>query len=228
VRERRAKHVTHAGKPTPPADLPPAIGVQDDVHALVTEPGSLVEPALRRARQPDSRGCLEHASLRWCSTERELEEHRFTKAEAAEVAYLRRNAELEAAAAWRSRGNEQAAFGRVDMREEDAAIQRVEASASPPPAEQKKASDEKRRPECLVRGGRGEDERDADGRAEQRDASDVRARKSHAERRDEEVRRVSPDGHGTTRSRSWSRRLGPIPGTASSSSTELKAPCFAR
>ena len=34
--------------------------------------------------------------------------------------------------------------------------------------------------------------------------------------------------HGATRSRSWSSLAGPIPGIASSSSTDENAPCFAR
>ena len=59
-------------------------------------------------------------------------------------------------------------------------------------------------------------------RHRRRAANQVRARQAEAERGHVRVGRASQNIHGTTRSRSCSSRFGPIPGTASSSSTELE------
>ena len=229
--ERSAERVADAGESASPANHDPAVGVQDDVHALVAEPGSLVEAMLRRARQSDRCRCLEQAALRWRSPERKLEEDGFTEAQPAEAPHLGRNAEREAGPARRPSGYEHGALGRVHSRKEDTSIQCVEAGASPPPAGERAASEEKRGSQRLVRCGRREhDESHPDGCAEQRESGHVGAHQSDAERDDENMRRrrMRRARHGTTRSRSWSSRLGPMPDTASSSSIELKAPCFAR
>ena len=60
------------------------------------------------------------------------------------------------------------------------------------------------------------------------DPRDVREREAEAERSREEVsRRARPD-HGRTSPRRSSIRAGPIPGIASSWSTDVNGPCSAR
>ena len=229
VRERGAKPVSEAGKTATSAHDPPAIGAKNDVDALVSQPGPLVESTFRRARQTNRRDRLEQAALRRRATERKLEQDGLTEAKTAEAPHLRRNSDLETARAGGPGGHEERALGRVDSREQHAPVERIEAGAPPPPAREEQACGQERRPNRLLGSGRGDEEQGRpDGRAEERETGHVGARHSQAERRDEDVRRVSGAAHGTTRSRSWSSRLGPIPGTASSSSTELNAPCFVR
>jgi hypothetical protein len=50
VRKRRAEPITDAAEAASPANDPPAIRAKDDVHSLMAQPGSLIEPVLRRPR----------------------------------------------------------------------------------------------------------------------------------------------------------------------------------
>ena len=106
---------------------------QDDVDSLAPEPGAFVEAVLLRTRPTDGRNGLEHASLRWCPAKWELQERRLAQAEPTEAADLRRNADLEAAHSCGTRHDEERTLRGVDMPEEHAAIEVVEASAPPPP-----------------------------------------------------------------------------------------------
>jgi len=70
----------------------------------------------------------------------------------------------------------------------------------------------------------------SDGQLDPPEGDDVGDRDADAARTDQQRRPLVLDHspHGVTRSRSCSIRVGPIPGTASRSSTDLNGPCSAR
>src|SRR5262249_10873843 len=107
------------------------------------------------------------------------------------------------------------------------AVEVVEARASPAPADE---GHDNRHAHDRAHDSRGDDGR-RDGRAGEADdraePGEIGRGKAEAGARGEAVARVEAS-HGATRSRRVSIRAGPIPGTASSSSTEVNAPCFVR
>src|SRR6185295_2772776 len=141
-------------------------------------------------------------------------------------------ANVELAGMHRACDDQLCTFRRVDSRAQRTAIERVEAAASPAPAEQREgAHDEQQalRP-GDTKGGRpeqaGDDERDGTVHPHR-----IGGRETETDRSREQLRGAA-DGdelaHGATRSRSVSSRAGPMPEIASSSSTDPNAPCFWR
>ena len=230
--EPAAKVVGEAGQAAAPADDAPPVAAQDDVDPLATEPARLVEPMRRPAGPNELPEHLEAGALRRRPATRKLEQHGLVDPQAAEARDAGREAKLEPASAWRAGHGHQARLCPADSSREHASVEDGEPYASPPRAgEDGRAGDEEA-------GTVGPDEGGAGG-GEPCSARDSRPGGAEDERRYEteddgrgdtlrDDRRRRGDGHGATRSRSSSRRAGPIPGTASSSSTEVKAPCFWR
>src|SRR5882724_1666030 len=126
------------------------------------------------------------------------------------------------------RDDDECSLGAPNFGAQGAVIETLEPCASPPPARHDEQAGD--RPDGTP-GARGEaDRRRASKRNERREADEIRERDPEAERGEQRVRRRAERGrdHGATRSLSWSSRAGPIPGTASSPSTEVNAPCFWR
>jgi hypothetical protein len=117
-----------------------------------------------------------------------------------------------------------------DLIGQHAAVDRCQAQAAKPPAgEQDGDRQEKRASPMHKEGG------NADGGGQHRERTGPFAgadgeTESETERGDNEMRRGEPLEriHSSTSSFSSASRVGPIPGTASSSSTEEKAPCSLR
>ena len=230
--EPRAELVGEAGHATPAADHAPPVAAQDDVHSLTTEPAGLVEPVHGPTWADELAEDLEPGALRRRPSERQLEKHRLVDPQPPEPRDAGREAKLEAPSSGRPGDGDEARLRPPDAVREDAPVE-VGGPAAPPPdsCEDGGCDDEELRAFALDEGraGRGEGRRDGESRP--RAAHDQRG--CEAERRGGgnalgDERRPRRDAQGATRSRSWSRRAGPIPGTASSSSTELNAPCFWR
>ena len=229
--EPAAKPVGQAAETAAAADGPPGVDPGDDVHAVATKPGPLVEAVFRPARKLELAEHLEHCPLRRRAPTRQLEQHRLFDAQETEPCNARRDADLEAAPRCRAGDRYARPLGGVDVRRQRTAVERVERvepEAAPPPAG---AGREQRDP-GEARPGRADPEgsHDAERNEEQKrmQARQVRRSEADAERRRTEMRRGEPHGHGTTRPRRFSIRAGPIPGIASSSSTDLNGPCACR
>ena len=227
--ETRAQVVGDAAEPAAPADLRPFVDFEHDMHPVATEPGALVEPALRTARPPYDGEHLEDGPLRRGAAERELELDALVERFAVEATDAALDADVVAPARRRRRDDHDGAAGTIDLRAERTAVERVETLARPPPAEgdeQHRGTDEPRR-----RRARGHDGEPRDGRArepERVDPRDVGRGQAEAERAGERVGWGARPDHGTTWPRRLSIRVGPMPEIASSWSTDVNGPCSVR
>src|SRR5262249_31334449 len=153
-----------------------------------------------------------------------LEHDRLDDCEPAEAHEAPRNSNLETSAARWAGNDDPGAGGSTELGGEWTPVDSVEPGAPPPPARETERNGDQARSlnrGRTRRGGEAGDDRE-DGKARTGHPSDVCGRDPGAERTQQEVGkrgRESP-GQGTTSSRSWSSRAGPMPGIASSSSTE--------
>src|SRR5205807_6297621 len=108
------------------ADARPPVGAENDVDALVPEPGALVEAVRGRPRQANRRDRLEQGALRRRAAEWQLEENRLVEAEAPEPRHFRREPHLEWADPRGPGHHELGALGCPNSREEDTVVQGVE------------------------------------------------------------------------------------------------------
>src|SRR5207244_12803328 len=115
---------------------------------------------------------------------------------------------------------EHGSLGGVDAGEKDTPVERVQPRAAPPPARQDEDGREQPSPRAVLARDGEREQTGADCERGQGGATEIRCGDPDTQRGDVRVWRGS-GGHGTTRSRSWSSRAGPIPGTASSWSMEL-------
>ena len=199
-----------------------------ELDAATPEPGSLIEAVAAAARKLRLRAHLEHGAPRWCSAERKLELRGLVEREQPEAPDANGHLQVEAASSRRRGHDDPRPLGPADLGTQGAVVEPVEAGASPPPAGQRQqAGDRADGPPraCAEHDRQGGGEGD-----ERRQADQIRERDPEAERGEQRVWRRTERGwiHGATRSLSWSSRAGPIPGTASSSSTDVKVPCFWR
>ena len=158
---------------------------------------------------------------------RQLEESRLVHALGAEAKH--RDGHAQAVARLPRRGGhlDERALGRADARSKDAPIERAEPDAPPPPPCARECRHEHCEPPFAVREGRGGREHHGPGgKSDPGHARGIRRRDTDAQGGHERMRRAQV--HGATSLRSWSRRAGPMPGIASSSSTLEKAPCCCR
>ncbi len=207
-------------------DDPPAVSRQHDVDAATLEPGSLVESVTGAAGKLGLRPYLEHSALRGSSAEWQLQLGGLVEREQPEPPDADWQLQVEPPAPWCRGHDDQRRLGATDLRKQGAAIESVEPGASPPPARQ--GEDARDCPDRLPRAPGKDDRRSTSERHERRQSDEVRERESQTERGKQGVRRRTERSRnqGATRSLSWSSRAGPIPGTASSSSTDVNAPCF--
>ena len=227
-----AQTIGQAGNAAASADLAPDAAHEHDVHAAAPQVAGLVEAVLGRAGPLDLDDGLDHGALRRRPAARKLEQHGLAERRPIEPPDLRGNADLEPRAPGRAGHDAAHAGGLADLRGEHAAVERVETHASPPqPGEQQERARGTRSAPARARrrGGRDREhghERDQRSPTRTRFASGEAARR--ASRRAGAGEQRSERAHGAATSRSCSRRAGPIPGTASSSSTEVNAPCSSR
>jgi len=160
------------------------------------------------ARQLQDADERKSRALRWRPSARELEQDWLARARRAPAQHERAHAHAEASDAWRLLRLDERSLGGPDARQENAAVERVQPPASPPPTGDR---DGARRAGARER---------CDG-GNRRETRDVRGREPEAERG-----RVGggPD-QGITSPFSCASFEGPIPGTAWSSSTLRKGPC---
>lgn len=233
------------GRPAEPAALPDhsvAATPEHDLDALAPEVAGLVEVArlfgLARTRHGDDD--LEDRPLGRGALGRQVETCALAELDGAEAQNAYRHARRELAPAGGpgdldSRGRRAAHLGL-----EQARVECLQAGASPPEAGER----ERRAEERYAPASRGEAEQGEGGGGKDEDAAalpdDKGQRQSDAQRRDQQVRRREPlhaadrpphhwrAAHRSTSGRSCSSLAGPMPGTASSSSTERKAPLASR
>ena len=204
----------------------------DDVHAVTAQPRSLVEAVLRPARQPDLADHVEDRSLRRRAARWKSKQHWLANLVRAEAPHLRRHADVELRAPRRPGHGNDRPLGGPDPRER--AALRSSASSRALPHHQPDERERDRRaqaastpreeqPSTATRPSAGQDDHGRGARAQ------VRAGQPKAEAAGKQVRARAQEAlHGAATSRSCSIRAGPMPGIASSSSSELKAPCFWR
>lgn len=97
------------------------------------EPGALVEPVPRPSGEPDLSDQLEECALGRRSPERKPEENGLTQALAVETTHLGRHPKVETRSASRAGDGHERWAGSPRLRQQDAAIERNEARAPPPP-----------------------------------------------------------------------------------------------
>src|SRR5439155_14862179 len=174
------------------ADDPPGIDPGDDVHAVATKPGPLVETVRRAARRLEDDQRIDHGAHRWRAAERKLELDGLADGQAGEAPHEASRADVEAARPRRRRDDHGRSTGATDLGAERAAVERVEAHAPPPPAG---AGREQPDP-GEARAGRSDAARshDAEGDEEQKrmHAREVRRSADEEERRRTELRGGEP------------------------------------
>ena len=195
--QRGPESVCETPETGPVADQPPPVRVQDDMDTLVPEPGPLVEAMLRRSWQAHGCDRLEQGALRRCAPERKLQQNRLAKTKSAEATDIGGYAHGEARRARRAGDDEQRSLGGVDARKQDAAIESVEARASPPPAgEKENRKKESRAWDSLLRSRADGDQCGAQKGSEQGHARHVGAGDPGAEGGHAHVRRSRGGAHG--------------------------------
>jgi len=227
-----AQAIATARNATATSDLSPCARPRDDVDPLAGEPRTLVEAAVLGASglgHPNDR--FQDGAARRRAADREDEEHPLSQRLSAKRSNLGRHAYRPRCRPRRPGHDEPGRPRLADLGQEHALAHRLEAHrapAEPRHSEQRSEGGHPRRSATTVdshqRGKRKHDE----NRAPQRDP--VRNREAGAGRAREQRRPVELDSspHGVTRSRSCSTRVGPMPGTASRSSTDLNGPCSVR
>ena len=227
-----AQAIAAARDTTTRADLSPRARACDDVDSLASEPGTLVEAAvLGTSWLGHAHDRFQDGAARRRAADRKHEEHPFSQRLSAKRSNLGRYAYCPRCLPRRPRDDEPHRPRLADLRQERALAHRLEAHRAPAESRQSEQRSERghaRRATTAVDSRqRGQREHDENWTS-QRDP--VRNRETGAGRAGKHRRPLELDGspHGVTRSRSCSTRVGPIPGTASRSSTDLKGPCSVR
>ena len=214
--------VADSAEPAAAAVTRPLVDLEDDVDALPAQPGALVEAVRRPARQPHDReqarrGRPAAASARAAARAGPARRHAapangVTRAKIALVELPTRGSAVTTAVTRR---------GAVDLRPEQTAVERVEPVL---PHHQPRARQERgdaSRPRAVrprARGGAASDEPTSRARSRRADRQTQPGRRS----RSDDVGGQQP-AHGTTSPCRSAIRAGPMPGIASSPSTERNA-----
>ena len=220
------------GDSAAPPDLTPARRLEHDVDALAREPRALVEAVLRGPRLRDANRRLEDRPARRRATDGQHEKHALTDALAPERPSSRRGRASSTAT------NEPVRPSRARRRRSRRAPRRGRSGEARPcaatPSRARRARARRRRAasraDAVERSAAAEGDRATTPRRRERQRDPDGEREPDARRCDEKRRPVELDDapHGVTRSRSCSIRVGPMPGTASRSSTDANGPCSAR
>src|SRR5436190_5010123 len=128
-----AKPVGDSAETAAMTDELPPVGAEDDMDAVAPQPSALVEAAFRRLRRPHRGDSVEQATLWRRAAERQLEQDSLPETEPPEAANLGWDSQLEPRSPRRAGHLEHRAFGSVHPGEQDAVIERIQPSASPPP-----------------------------------------------------------------------------------------------
>ena len=222
------------GNATEPAAAPddlPAVDEEDDVHAVTSKPRPFVEPVLRSARGRHSDERFQDRALRGSPSKRQLQLHGLAQSSPRECRDDRRRAHVVLSAARRPGDGHVHAGGRLEVRRQGTAIERIETCTPPPPADKRERDGQQADTALPARDSRSAaEQRHQSDRERGLDTRDIRRREPKTERAGKELRPVheQPLPQGATRPRRSSSRAGPIPEIASSSSTEPKAPCCCR
>ena len=172
--------------PAEPAPLsygPPAVHAQHHVDAVAPQPGSLVEPVRRGARQRKHAECLEFGALRRRAAEWELEQDGFVRPQAAEAGHEAGRTQAEASPPRRAGDDDGRPLRPPHLGQQHTAIEGVEPGAAPPPArESERERDEAESPLRRGRTRRGKPDQGRRKRDERR-PDGVRERDPDAERR---------------------------------------------
>ena len=223
--------VAEAGDSTASPDLTPARRIEDDVDSLTREPRSLVEAAFLRTRRRDPDGCLEDGSPRRRPPDRQDEQDALAHRLVPERARHGDDARRPGRRSGRRDGDELRDARRPDVVGEDACAKSIHPERTPREPEHRQGRSKSGHPHASARqqhpGARShreqEDSREGDRHPDRQREPDARGTD---QQRGPVKRHGAP--HGVTRSRSCSIRVGPMPGTASRSSTEANGPCSAR
>ena len=229
-RDRAANPVGDAAQPSAPADHREAARGQDDVDALASKVPGLVEPVLLGTRLYDLDDRAQEGSLRRRASCREVEPRPLARSLATEAQHAHGHADLERASPART-GHLEQARGRPGRSPTEARCGRARRGGRCPTTSRRRGA----QPPGL-RGGRDAlrvRRRRARPPPRERVTTMPAQRESFRDRRTERRQEGEAPGsasqpHRSTRSRSSSSVAGPIPGTASSSSTDPNAPCSDR
>jgi hypothetical protein len=209
----------------------PLARAQKDVHAASAQERALVE-IVAALGLSDLTEELELGALRRRPAGRQLQLHGLRNDSPSEAQDPRSDAHLVLRAACRAGHDDQCVAPSAHLTQENAAIERVEPRAPPPPPDEREG---RREHDDSGRWAGNHGTRRDQGNAEGDDdharaANGVGERQAADERPSKQVRPPVQKcaRHGATSSVSCSSRAGPIPGIASSSRTELNAPCFSR
>jgi hypothetical protein len=126
------------------SDRAPPIGPKDNVDALAAQPRSLVEPVVRAARLLHGHDRRYKRALRRRAAARQLEQRGLLDNTRAEPARDHGHTHAVATPPCRCGDLEHRAFRGADRRSEDAAVERGEPGASPPPSCTRERSREQR------------------------------------------------------------------------------------
>ena len=206
----------------------PRVRPQHGVDAVAEEPGTLVEAVRGPARGAELTEDREPRALRRRPPKRKLEQHRLVRTRAPPPNDERPHPELERSLARGLLDLDDRPLCRAHEGSESAAVDHRETHAPPrPPAERERDRNGCNRDSRVARRrGDGDEHRGGERGRQDGDAEGRRRGQAHAERAAEGV--AGTDAHGITNPFSWAMRPGPMPGTASSSSTEWNAPCACR
>jgi len=228
----RVQAVGDATEATPASDGTPPVDPQDDMHPMAPEIPSLVEAMLGGARRLDLRQHIEAGTLGRRASESQLEQHRLSDRATLEAERSCRSPDRETFAARGCSDLDEHPTRAADVDAQRAAVDRLEPERAPGTTGEARC-DANEQEACRRARSRCSDDEENDHERWERsgEAKRIGGRESRAQRAGGNVQGSAieaPHRQSTTRSRSSSRRFGPIPGTASSSSTDLKAPCAVR
>src|SRR5581483_5644801 len=132
--EPRPDAIGVAADPAATADDPPVAPEEDDVDAVAAQPRPLVEAFRRGPRQAHPRVERDDRALRRRAADGKVEQHGLAEPDVAEPDQPGRQAEVELAAARRSGDDRDREARLPHPTDEHARVDRVQASAPPPPA----------------------------------------------------------------------------------------------
>ena len=226
-----AQAVTEARDAAAASDLTPAAAPEDHVDPLAREPGALVEAVLGTAWLRHAHDRLQDGAARRRAADREDQKRTLAQRTAAEGAGLSGHTDGPGRLACWPGHDELRGARLADLGRELAPPERVEPQRAPPETGGCEHDAERDGAGRAVEDGHA-DEGDHRERGCRRGSGGdpVREREPCAGRAGEQRRPVELDDspHGVTSSRSCSMRAGPMPGTASRSSTDLNGPCSVR
>ncbi len=226
-----AQAIAEALDSAPPPDFTPARRLEHDVDALPGQPRALVETVLRRPRLLDVDRRVQNRPTRRRAPCRQYEQDALPQRLVTELRQHGEHTRRPLRLAGRRNRHERPLTGLADPCRKDARGDRVHPQRSPSETEHGEHGGKRPDPRGAVDAQRDaeSDEHDRHGERERHREPDgerqTRARRGDEKRRPVEFRDAF---HCVTRSRSCSIRVGPMPGTASRSSTDANGPCSAR